>query len=67
MNLSPRQYQMAMLAAQGCTDREIADRLALSYGTVREHMTQARKKLGVRSRLDMALMYVRGELRRGAA
>ncbi|MBT2481982.1 LuxR family transcriptional regulator [Streptomyces sp. ISL-94] len=48
--LSPREQEVARLAAGGRTNREIAEALFLSPRTVEEHMAHALRKLGVRSR-----------------
>lgn len=48
--LSPREQEVARLAAGGRTNREIAEALFLSPRTVEEHVAHALRKLGVRSR-----------------
>ncbi|MCJ0872683.1 AAA family ATPase [Streptomyces sp. AP-93] len=48
--LSPREQEVARLAAGGRTNREIAEVLFLSPRTVEEHVAHALRKLGVRSR-----------------
>ncbi|MFD4247721.1 ATP-binding protein [Streptomyces sp. NPDC058525] len=48
--LSPREKEVARLAADGRTNREIAETLFLSPRTVEEHVAHALRKLGVRSR-----------------
>lgn len=48
--LSPREQEVARLAASGRTNREIAEALFLSPRTVEEHVAHALRKLGVRSR-----------------
>jgi DNA-binding CsgD family transcriptional regulator len=44
--LTPREHQVAILAQKGLTAREIADRLSLSEGTVRNHLLRIRAKFG---------------------
>ena len=44
---------MARLAAEGCSAREIADRLFIGERTVETHLTNAYMKLGVSSKLDL--------------
>lgn len=63
MTLTHRQYEMAMLAAQALSDKEIAQRLGLDPRTVKCHMGMARKLTGARNRTELALMFVRGEVR----
>jgi DNA-binding CsgD family transcriptional regulator len=48
--LSPRELQVAELAALGHTNKEIAQRLFLAPRTVDTHLGAIRRKLGVRSR-----------------
>jgi DNA-binding NarL/FixJ family response regulator len=49
-SLSQRQREVLGLIAQGLSDAEIADRLALSQHTVHRHVGNILTKLGVRSR-----------------
>jgi len=51
--LSARESEIAYLAADGLTCREIADRLSLSVTTVRTHIAHVYEKLGARNRLEM--------------
>jgi len=48
--LSPREHEIATLAAQGLTSREIADRLVVSARTVEKHLEHVFEKLGVGGR-----------------
>lgn len=52
--LSPREREVAELAAKGRSNREIAEELYLSVNTVARHITTAMRKLGVRSRSAIA-------------
>jgi DNA-binding CsgD family transcriptional regulator len=52
--LSRREREVALLAAGGCTSREIAERLFLSPRTVENHLARVYGKLGVTGRDDLA-------------
>jgi DNA-binding CsgD family transcriptional regulator len=52
--LSPRQQQVAQLAAAGLTNDEIARRLSLSARTVDKHIGAALRRLGLHSRRSLA-------------
>ncbi|RIQ23130.1 response regulator transcription factor, partial [Jiangella rhizosphaerae] len=52
--LSPREREVAELAAKGRSNKEIAAELYLSVNTVARHITTAMRKLGVRSRAAIA-------------
>lgn len=52
--LSPREEEVAGLAATGLTNRAIADRLFLSHRTVAHHLERAMRKMGVSSRTMLA-------------
>lgn len=53
-HLSPRELQVAQFAANGLGDKEIAKQLAISPTTVRTHLDNAFKKLGVNKRHTLA-------------
>lgn len=52
--LTAREREVAVLAARGLSNREIAGRLFLSVRTVESHVYLARRKLGAASRRDLA-------------
>ena len=52
--LTPRERDVAALAAQGESSKEIATRLYLSVRTVNNHLQNAYTKLGVSGRRQLA-------------
>ena len=52
--LTPTKERVACLAAQGRPNREIAATLSVSERTVEANLTRAYRKLGVRSRTELA-------------
>ncbi len=53
-DLSPRERQVAELAATGRTNKQIGEELFLSHKTVDKHLRSALAKLGLRSRTALA-------------
>ncbi len=54
--LSPQESQIAGLAAQGLSNRDIGERLFLSHRTVSSHLYRIFPKLGVTSRSQLAAL-----------
>jgi DNA-binding NarL/FixJ family response regulator len=53
-SLTPREREVAMLAARGLTSHQIASELVLSPRTVEHHLQHAYEKLGITSRAQLA-------------
>ena len=53
-SLSPREREIARLIAHGLTNRQIAEELTLSVRTVEGHIYNARTKLDVATRHELA-------------
>jgi two-component system response regulator DesR len=54
--LTPRERQVLDAARDGATVADVANRLFLSEGTVRNHLSVAIQKLGARNRVQAARM-----------
>ena len=52
--LTPTEQQVAALVAQGLTNREVADAMFISPDTVQANLKRIYRKLGVRSRTELA-------------
>jgi DNA-binding NarL/FixJ family response regulator len=53
--LTSREREVATLVGQGASNKQIAHRLTISIKTVKAHLTNIFKKLGVTTRLQLAL------------
>jgi DNA-binding NarL/FixJ family response regulator len=60
--LSPREQEILTLLAQGLVNKEVADRLSISYQTVKVHLKHIYEKLHVRTRTEAVLKFT-GERR----
>lgn len=54
--LSPREREVARLAAEGFSDLNIAQQLGISEGTVGQHLHAVYRKLGVSSRTELGTL-----------
>ena len=57
--LTDREYEVVEAVAQGLDNAEVADRLFMSVGTVRNHISSILAKLGLRNRTQVAVLYYR--------
>lgn len=62
--LSPRQREVVSLIAEGRSNREIADALCLSEGTVKNYVTRILEVMGVTDRTKLAVLLVRSQMAR---
>ena len=63
--LSAREFDIFCLLAKGCTTREVAEKLRLSYKTAANYRTRINHKLGVNTSAEMThLAYAHGILKR---
>jgi DNA-binding NarL/FixJ family response regulator len=53
--LTPREIELVRMVAQGLRNRVIAERLAISEGTVKIHLHNVYEKLGIDGRLELML------------
>ena len=53
--LTPREQEIVVLVTEGCGNREIAGRLTISEETVKRHLTHIFDKVGMSTRLELAL------------
>ncbi|GAB3162354.1 LuxR family transcriptional regulator [Amycolatopsis stemonae] len=56
--LSDREFEVAALVAKGLSNREIGERLHISFRTVEEHIRRINRKLGVAKRVEIAAWYL---------
>ena len=54
--LTPREKEVLHCLGQGASNREIAEQLYLSEGTVKNHVTSILRRLGLRDRTQAALL-----------
>ena len=58
LRFSPRERQLVRLVAQGYSNQEIADGLGLSLQTVKNHLSRVYRKLGISTRVQLAVFVV---------
>ena len=57
IDLSDREYEILLLVAEGLNNKEIAEKLYLSEGTVRNYISNILDKLELRDRTQLAIYY----------
>lgn len=55
--LTPREQQVAVLAARGRSLKDIAHELGVTSSTVGTHLANARRKLGAQTRAELAALF----------
>lgn len=55
--LTPQQFRVASMVSQGLLNKQIAYELDVTEATIKAHMTEIFKKLGVHSRTQVALSF----------
>lgn len=60
--LTAREREIVALVGEGLKNREIAERLAIAEKTIKGHLTSIFLKLGLRDRLELALLAIKTHL-----
>ena len=63
--LSPQQARVLSMVSLGKMNKEIASKLGIAEGTVKQHLTAAYRKLGVTNRTGASMVLAQGD--RGTA
>jgi two-component system nitrate/nitrite response regulator NarL len=53
--LTPREYEIVTLICRGMKNKQIADALSITIGTVKVHLMHIFEKTGVKDRFELAL------------
>lgn len=56
-DITPKEYQIITLVADGMSNKEIAGKIYLSEGTVRNYLSSILEKLNLRDRTQVAVFY----------
>ena len=59
-SLTPRERDVLRMVAAGCSNKEIARQCAISEQTIKHHLTRIFDKVGVSSRLELAMAAAQG-------
>ncbi len=65
-NLTRRELEVVGLIVKGCSNREIAQQFNLSEETVKRHLSNTFEKLGISTRLELAIFALANKLVPGA-
>lgn len=57
-SISEMEWEVVRLIGRGCSNKEIAEKLFLSEGTVRNYLSRILSKLGLRDRTQVAIWAV---------
>ena len=60
-HIGPRELEVIDLVAQGLSNKEIAGKLYLSEGTVRNYLSAVLDKLELRDRTQLAVFYLKNK------
>jgi DNA-binding NarL/FixJ family response regulator len=60
--LTPREREVSRLVAEGRTNKQIAQRLAITAITVRHHLTSIFRKLAISNRFELICLCFKHEL-----
>jgi two-component system, NarL family, nitrate/nitrite response regulator NarL len=60
--LTQREIEVIRLVTEGCSNREIASRLEITEDTVKRHLTNVFDKIGMSTRLELALFALKNNL-----
>ena len=58
LGLSPREEELLEFLSKGYSNKEIADKIQLSFETVRSYLKRIYEKMHVRSRTEAAVRYL---------
>lgn len=59
--ITEKEYEVIQLVAEGFSNKEIAQKLFLSEGTVRNYLSTILEKLGLRDRTQLAIFYLKNQ------
>lgn len=57
LNITQKEFEIITLVAEGLNNKEIADQLYLSEGTIRNYLSTILEKLDLRDRTQLAIFY----------